>query len=163
MVALEILKMHFLPHLLSNNFLTAVEKKKRQLGICDYWLECWEDPGFSLLHLVAFDCQSCMFFCPWKGTFVASIMLCQDSMRQKKGEIYSFTAFKQSRAVEFICLGLALSRRWHESRSLLLLLEIDAANGVIKTSKTRVSVWGKSSFCFSLQKRSFWGDNCRLF
>lgn len=47
---------------------------------------------------------------------------------------------------EFICLGLALSQRWHTSGGFLLLLKIDAANSVIKMSKTCDAVWGRASF-----------------
>lgn len=49
-----------------------------------------------------------------KGTFVVSVLLCQDDVpgrRRQKKKIDPSSRFKQSHAEEFICLGLALSRR----------------------------------------------------
>ena len=151
---------------------TEREGGERQAGVCDYWLRCWKynEPDmrieFFLIHLVAPPpphptplsarlsqlcvCLTRCLLSSEKGTLVVSVLLCQGVKRIDLPPLLlthpTPPHLKQSHAGEFICLGLALSPRWHTSGGLLLLLKIDAANSVIKTSKTCDAVWGRASF-----------------
>lgn len=91
-----ILKMNFMTFLLFINSRRERGRRRRQAGVCDYWLQCWkyneldtriEFPSYIWWPTLSYpDCHNCVSVSPGvsvfrKGTFVVSVLLCQEVKR----------------------------------------------------------------------------------